>query len=119
MSRTLKVRVATVVLLAFSFGVLLASCGSSHPTKPKSTADSFVFTSSVTAGHTHTVTIQKSDIETPPAAGISTVTSTVLGHNHTFNMSQSDLMSVQTGPVVVTTGDTGGHTHDFTIQKWY
>ena len=120
MSGTLKPRVATVVFLAFLFVILLASCGSKHPTKPQSTADANVFTSSVTLGHTHTITINKSDIDNPPAGGINTVTSVSLGHTHTFMMSQSDLQNVQAGNTdVVTTGDTGGHAHDFTIQKWY
>jgi hypothetical protein len=78
-----------------------------------------VFTSSSDQGHNHTITIQKTEIQAPPAGGISRQTS-ANGHTHTFTMTEAELTNVKNGtPVVVTTSDSGGHSHNFTIQKWY
>jgi hypothetical protein len=92
--------------------------GSSKSTNPQ-IDESKTFTSSVTSGHTHTITITKVEIETPPVSGISRETSTT-GHSHTFTMSQEQLTTVNGGTaVVVTTSMTSGHTHTFSIQKWF
>lgn len=106
--------VAAAVILS---GFVLTGCktSSTTPTDPNSR----VFTSSTDQGHTHTITIQKTEIETPPAGGISRQTS-ANGHTHTFTMNEAELLNVKNGTaVVVTTSDTNGHSHNFTIQKWY
>jgi len=103
---------ATVLL-----GVAQAACKNT-PTTP-TVPDSMVFTSSSDQGHNHTITIQKTEIQAPPAGGISRQTS-ANGHTHTFTMTEAELTNVKNGtPVIVTTSDTGGHSHNFTIQKWY
>jgi len=103
---------ATVLL-----GVVQAACKNS-PTTPTD-PNSRVFTSSSDQGHTHTITIQKTEIEAPPTAGISRQTS-ANGHTHTFTMTEAQLTNVKNGtPAAITTADSNGHTHNFTIQKWY
>jgi hypothetical protein len=103
---------ATVLL-----GVVQSACKNS-PTTPTDPS-SKVFTSASTQGHTHTITILRTEVETPPAGGISRQTS-ANGHTHTFTMSEAELTAVRNGTTVtVTTSDTNGHSHNFTIQKWY
>ena len=102
---------------AVLLGVVPSACKNS-PTTPTDPS-SKVFTSASTQGHTHTITILRTEVETPPVGGISRQTSSN-GHTHTFTMSEAELTAVRNGtPVGVTTADTNGHTHDFTIQKWY
>jgi hypothetical protein len=98
--------------------LLLAHPGCKNATTPTDLS-SKTFTSSSSQGHTHTITIQKTEVESPPTGGISRQTS-ANGHTHTFTMNEAQLASVKNGTsVTVTTSDTNGHTHDFTIQKWY
>jgi hypothetical protein len=97
---------------------LAAACKSS--TGPTNTVNQHVFASTTSDNHTHTVTIQKTEVDAPPANGINRQTSTGSGHTHTFIMTQAQLQDVLAGtPVVITSGDTSAHTHDFTISKWY
>lgn len=101
---------ATVLL-----GVVQAACKNS-PTTPTNAKE---FTSSNEQGHTHTITIEKTEIEAPPAAGISRQTS-ANGHTHTFTMTAAELTNVNNGTSVgVRTADSNGHNHNFTIQKWF
>jgi hypothetical protein len=69
------------------------------------------------------VILDRADVQSPPAAGVTETTSTVSAHNHTFAMTQAELQTVNGGgSVMVTTGssDVGGaHTHTVTITKWY
>lgn len=108
----------TLVALA---GSAVTACKSSSTTP--SNPDSHTFTSTGPSdssnGHTHTITIQKTEVETPPASGISRETS-ANGHTHTFTMSAAQLATVKGGTgVTVTTSIFAGHTHDFVISKWY
>jgi len=119
MAKKSAVRMVALAVLVILTGVLMLSCGNDNPAKSQQSADSKVFTSSAVLGHSHRITIQKSEIETPPTGGISRETTSDSAHTHTFVMSETELTNAKTGPVAVTTGDTGGHTHDFTIQKWY
>jgi hypothetical protein len=93
---------------------------SSNPAGPST---SKTFSSSSENGHSHTYTIQKAEVESPPAAGISGSTSSTSGHSHSFAMTQAELQSVMGGgTAVITTGsvDSGGlHAHTFTITKWF
>lgn len=103
-------------------GVLLVLGGSAckSSTTPSTPGTSKTFTSTDVQYHTHTVTIQRSEIDTPPSGGISRQTSTASSHSHTFTMSQDQLMSVQGGSSVqIETDVVSGHSHTFTISKWY
>jgi hypothetical protein len=69
------------------------------------------------------VTLNKTDVQTPPAAGVSGNTSSSSAHVHTFALTQAQLTTVMGGaPVTITTGSSvtgGAHTHDITITKWF
>ena len=106
----------TLVALA---GSAVTACKSSSTT-PSNPTDSRMFTSSTIQNHTHTITIQKTEVETPPAGGISRETSSASGHTHTFTMTADDLANVKSGTAVnIDTAVTSAHLHTFTIQKWY
>ncbi len=118
-SRTAAV-IAACVLVAGS----LAGCKSS--TTPSSPTDSKVFTSSTELSHTHTVTLEKTYVESPGANGLSLTTnaSAYGGHTHSVVLTRDQLVSVMGGAsVVIVTGvadgGLGAHTHTFTIQKWF
>jgi hypothetical protein len=94
-----------------------ANCKSNESTQ---LPDSKSFVGSTSQSHTHTVTIQRNDVESPPAAGISRSTSTSSGHTHTFTMTQEQLQAVNSGgTVTVTDSLVDGHTHNYVIQKWF
>lgn len=111
---------ACVALLVW-FGCSSSGSNSKSPTGP-STPDttSHVFTSSLVASHMHTITLAKTEVETPPAAGISRETSSTGGHTRTFTMSAAQLTSVKGGGTeTITTSVVNSHSHTFTITKWY
>ena len=107
---------AFLALLAFG----LTGCSDSTTPNPGTTR---TFTSSVANSHTHTVTIERSDVQNPPMAGITETTSSNSSHTHSFAMTQAQLMTCNGGGMVmVMTGssDVGGaHTHNFSITKWF
>ena len=94
-------------------------CGGG-PTTPSDPNAQRTFTSTNNSGHTHTITIQRSEVQNPSAAGITRQTSSSGGHTHTFTMTQADLQTVNGGgSVVVTTSIADLHDHSFTITKWF
>jgi len=107
---------------AFLALLVFGVTGCSDSTTPPG-GTSQTFTSTTSNAHSHTVVIQRAEVETPPVAGISKTTSSVSAHTHTFDMTEAQLTTVMGGTgVTVATGnsDTGGaHTHDFTITKWF
>lgn len=100
-------------------GSLLSSCKSSTtPTPP--TPDSKDFISTSVDNHSHTITLKKTDLQSPPSGGISRETSTVNEHHHTFTMTQAELSQVNNGTVVeIDTADTNAHHHRFHLQSWF
>lgn len=87
-------------------------------TLPPSGCDGSGETSSVSAGHAHTLCVPASDLSSPPAAGVTYATSITDGHDHGVTLSQAQLMGVASGgTVVVTTTTVSGHTHDFAVKK--
>jgi len=115
----LRAGIGSLATVLVSAGLM--KCGSS-PTGPSSMT-SRTFTSTSDNGHSHTFTIQNTDVQSPPAAGISGNTSSSGGHSHSFAMTQAQLQSVMGGAsVVITSGVSsvgGNHTHNFTIIKWF
>ena len=108
---------AFLALLALGF----SSCsGSTSPTTP-GTSRTFVSTSN--NSHTHSVTLNRTEVENPPAAGVSKTTSSDSAHTHSFVMTQAELTAVNGGgSVTVTTGNSdvgGAHTHNVTVTKWF
>ncbi len=113
-------------LAAFVLGaVSIWGCqGSTTPTSPMGEK---IFTSSTDANHSHTVTLARTDIESPGSGGISTTTgssSSSGGHSHSFVMPRDRLVAVNEGStVMIVTGPADGgygvHTHTFTIKIWF
>ncbi len=101
------------------FGTFLAAkcSSSSSPSPPGQTKD---FISTDVQSHTHSFTMNRSDIDSPPAGGITRDTSSSAGHSHSVTISQSELMAMQTGASeTITTSNVSAHTHDFTFSKWF
>ena len=117
--RALSALAGAAFLALLIAGVTGCGGGSTTPTN----GDSHVFTSTSVNSHTHTVTIDKIVVTTPPAAGIDETTSSNSGHTHSFAMTQAELTTVNGGTAVtVTTGNSdvgGAHTHQFTVSKWF
>jgi hypothetical protein len=119
----LKVLGAGVLIVAV--GILWSGCKSSTtPTPSTSDTKDFISTSvadSTGSNHNHTVTVKKSECQTPPAAGISRETTSANGHTHAFTMTSAQLTQVNNGtPVeVTTTGGPDTHQHVFHVLAWY
>ena len=106
---------ATLGLLA---GLAQSRCKSS--TTPSDPTLEHTFTSNTVNGHNHNITISKTEVQSPPTAGISRSTSSGPGHSHTFAMTQSQLQDVMNGTAEgISTGTTDSHSHEFTISKWF
>ncbi|MHB8093759.1 MAG: hypothetical protein ACYDH0_02345 [Candidatus Aminicenantales bacterium] len=104
------------------FGILMTSlltrCSSSS--SPSNPTTDRTFSSSSENGHTHTITLQKAEVETPPASGINRATSSSSGHTHNFVMTQAELQTVLGGgSVVITVSLVDAHVHSFTVTKWF
>ncbi len=105
---------ATFVLLSG------AGCKSNQSPSTPPTSGGQNFTGSVSQDHSHTVTIQRTEVESPPAAGISRQTSSSQAHTHTFTMTQAQLQAVKDGQTIrITDSLVSGHTHEYQIQKWF
>jgi hypothetical protein len=97
---------------------LWPACNGSESTQPPSGGGTF--TGSSSEGHTHAVTLQRSEVENPPAQGISRQTTSNVGHSHTFTMTQAQLQAVNGGSTVsITDSVVEAHTHTYQIQKWF
>lgn len=118
--RIIGVAAGLALLAAMTWST--AGCSSGSTTTPPPTT-SKTFASTIVNYHQHTVTVNKSDVQTPPAAGLSLTTSTASGHSHTVNITQAELQSVNAGTaesVNTNPSDTTGtHFHEFTISKWF
>jgi hypothetical protein len=107
-------------ILALCIPAALVSSRCGGATEPEDPNAQRTFTSTSDDGHTHTITIQRSEVQNPPASGITRQTSTSTAHTHQFSMTQAELMTVNGGGSVnVTTSVTNVHDHSFTITKWF
>ena len=119
MTRRDFVSAGIVGALGVAAALSQAKCGGG-PTTPDDPLAQRTFTSTSDTGHTHTITIQRSEVQTPAASGISRQTSSSSAHTHVFAMTQAELQTVLGGgSVVVTTAVADAHTHSFTITKWF
>ena len=85
---------------------------------PVQSGTQIVYTTSNVGAHFHTFGIETSAFATPPTDGVSGSTSNDAGHTHTVAVSMSDLQSVGAGQTIkVTTGSASGHTHVLTLVK--
>lgn len=76
------------------------------------------FTSSTVQAHTHDVVLELTLLASPPNGNTTKTTSVAAGHSHSVTLSTAELQTIQSGGVVtrVTTLDSG-HTHSFSFQK--
>ena len=118
MTRRDFVSAGVVGALGVAAALSQAKCGG--PTTPDGTLAQRTFTSTSDTGHTHSITIQRSEVQAPAASGISRQTSSSSAHTHLFAMTQAELQTVMGGgSVVITTAVADAHTHSFTITKWF
>jgi hypothetical protein len=104
--------------LAVAAGLFQAKCSSSSG--PDDPGTQRTFTSTSADGHTHSIAITRSEIESAPIAGISRATSSAAGHTHIFAMTRAQLQDVMGGAAAtVLTSTDSGHSHEFTITKWF
>lgn len=113
---TLAGGVAGGILIMLGVG-----CSSDNPTSPETPGgDQRSFTSTTVQGHTHNVTINRSEIENPPQDGITKTTTSGGGHTHSFSMTQQQLLNVRDGQTITITDSTvSGHSHDYQISRWF
>ena len=94
----------------------LAACGDSA-VAPSSVSD-LSATSTVVNAHSHTVNVPSSDQMKP--ADTTYTTSSSAGHTHTVTLTAAQLASIAAGGTVTVTtsvnATTGNHTHDFVLQ---
>jgi hypothetical protein len=103
------------LLLILPAARVLMGCGSDSGTDP----NSIRFTSSLDDGHTHTVSLQVTEISSPPAGGVTKTTSFDQSHTHTVSLTGADLDSIQAGNTVTKTTSedaTPGHVHTHTFD---
>jgi hypothetical protein len=85
----------------------------------RSVADSVqAFESEVVEDHTHDLVLQRSAVESPPAAGVTIATGARLGHVHSVTLSSSDLRQLARGDrltVLSTSAPPGSHAHRFEL----
>lgn len=95
-------------------------CGGGGDGGPTTPMTGQTFASSSSEGHTHSVTIQRDEVTSPPSGGISKSTSSSAGHTHAFAMSQAQLQAVNQGmSVQLSDSVVQGHSHNYTITKWF
>lgn len=104
---------------------VISACGSDSSSGTSSTTssttpgcDGALETSTASLGHTHSLCVPASDLDSPPAAGATYLTTSTEGHQHLVTLTQAWLMAVAGGAkVMVTSSRMDGHTHDFTVQR--
>jgi hypothetical protein len=104
---------------------VISACGSESTSGTSSTTNSTTpgcdgagETSTVSQGHTHSLCVPASDLDSPSASGATYLTSITEGHQHMVTLTQAWLMAVAGGAkVTVTTSTMDGHTHDFNVQR--
>lgn len=80
-------------------------------------ADNFTVTSTVDNGHSHTVKISFSHVDSPPSNDQPLQTSNSGGHTHSITITTSDYQQLQDGQIITKTSTTdSGHKHTFTIE---
>lgn len=112
------------VVLPVGWVLVQAGCASNSSddcadaNKLVATATAITVTS-VCNEHTHDFTIMKTDLATPPAAGVMGNTSAYAddGHVHSLALTMADLANIEAGMTITkTSGSALGHTHDFNFR---
>jgi hypothetical protein len=117
--RQLLARGTTLLLLTPVLSPMIAACSSDDSSGDDTggTCDGFESTSTNNDNHTHTACVLTSDLDSPPAAGV-TYTSSSVGHTHKITLSSAQLTTIGGGgSVTVTSSSDDGHTHNWTLAK--
>ncbi len=105
-------------LIAVPIALSLESCGNDNGGDVALPATGFDVISTTEVGHNHSVRILNSDLASPLAGGVVYTSSLSLGHSHTITLTQQQLMDINNGIIVtVISSLNDGHTHGWTIQK--
>jgi hypothetical protein len=116
MTRKLFFRLGLLGTAAAFIIVAGAACSNAITTDIPLTEKSYY--SSTVNGHSHSVTILKTEIEA--AQPILRTTSLVNSHTHNVSLSQEQVQSLKNGSTVsVETTVDSGHSHTFSFSKWY
>ena len=79
--------------------------------------DNFTVASSVDSGHSHTVKISYSEVNSPPSTDQPLQTSSSGGHTHSITLTTSDYQQLQDGQQITKTSTSNnGHKHTFMIE---
>jgi hypothetical protein len=116
MTKKLFFRVGLFGILAAWMIIVGSACSNDITTDIPLTEKSYY--STTVDGHSHSVTITKTEIEN--AQPILRTTSLVNSHTHIVSLSQEQVQSLKDGATVsVETTVDNGHSHTFSFQKWY
>lgn len=97
-------------LMSFTAGVVLSRCGQNSPSSDRS------FTSTLTGGHGHSVTITQESWTYPPAPGWSYTTTNNFQHTHSVTLSYEQLISLGQGNAITVESSASNHSHIFTLR---
>ena len=125
--RQLLVRGTTLLALVPVVPAVLQACSTSPSRSPDDPGNSCAGTdplSTVNEGHTHSVCVPTSDMNSPPSAGATYTSSNDGNHTHTITLTAAQLSSIASGHSVTVTSSSDldpttqvAHTHDWTITK--
>ena len=93
------------------------SYGDGGSTSPNGNdGNTFSITSSISDGHNHSVSVSRSNVNTPPTGSV-TLTTSSAGHVHTITLTTSDYESLMKGDtIIITSTNVSGHMHTFSIK---
>jgi len=84
----------------------------------------YTYTTTDADNHNHSARLYNTNLNSPPAAGVSDTSTTVENHSHGFTITQNQLTSINSGSQIMisltsaTNPDTGvSHTHNVTLIK--
>jgi hypothetical protein len=113
-------------ILGVVAGLYQSRCSSSMSPSDPMAQKTFESDSVNAAGgsHSHSITLTKMEMQSPPGGGISRATTAASGyvtsHSHTFAMTHDQMQNIMSGRAEsITTSTELSHSHVFTITKWF
>lgn len=111
----------------FSLPLIITEIGCSDDEPDSSTgpaenrAESFSTTSTVNDSHSHTITIQFVNVDSPPLDGNTVTSSENSNHTHTIVLTQKQFQQLADGETLTvvsssSSGDYSPHSHSFSIK---
>lgn len=103
-------RWGAIALLVAAAGVLPGCIADEDEDEEDETT--LVFTTSIEAGHQHTVSVPRSLLENPPEGELELATSVEAGHQHEVELTAAELDTLEDGGTITkTTSINDGHSH--------